>query len=329
MAEPEKTSVLGMLPAAAGVVGGMIGQIGARRRQMEDQQKLQDMQVRGQKEMLEAQRQKEMQMWQDTNYSAQVDQMKQAGINPALLYGKGGGGGTTVGGGGMSVSGGQASTSAQTTQASTGMGMMMGQLAMQAAQMELIKAQTNKTNVEANKIGGIDTELATTENKFKQIMVSLEGQSLEYKLDKLAQEVNIAEGQASSALAKGNVDEVTVKAQIDKVRQEAVNAALQGIALEKGVQLDNAKINEITQGIQQKWKELSINETKSRYEHEDRVKAIEEYTENALKVAGIMAVGNVVRDVVGIATRKVPKGKTTETYNDGTGASTWKHETYK
>jgi hypothetical protein len=40
-------------------------------------------------------------------------------------------------------------------------------------------------------------------------------------------------------------------------------------------------------------------------------KAIEEYTENALKVAGIHAVGNITKDIVGIATRKMPTGTTT------------------
>ena len=78
------------------------------RRQLKQQQKLQDQQIAGNKELLEAQRLKEMQMWEDTNYSAQKEQMRKAGLNPALMYGMGGGGGTTVGGGGGAVSAGEA-----------------------------------------------------------------------------------------------------------------------------------------------------------------------------------------------------------------------------
>ena len=37
-------------------------------------------------------------MWEKTNYAAQIEQMKKAGLSPALMYGQAGAGGGTVSG---------------------------------------------------------------------------------------------------------------------------------------------------------------------------------------------------------------------------------------
>jgi len=49
----------------------------------------------------------QMDMWNKTNYGAQLKHMKDAGLNPALMYGMGGGGGATTGsqGGGSAAKG--------------------------------------------------------------------------------------------------------------------------------------------------------------------------------------------------------------------------------
>ena len=47
-------------------------------------------------------------MWNETNYGAQVSHLEAAGLNPALMYGAGGGGGSTTAGSGA---GGQATAS--------------------------------------------------------------------------------------------------------------------------------------------------------------------------------------------------------------------------
>ena len=44
-------------------------------------------------------------MWKDTNYSAQMEELKKAGLNPGLLYGMSGGGATTIGTGVKTTSG--------------------------------------------------------------------------------------------------------------------------------------------------------------------------------------------------------------------------------
>ena len=98
-------------------------------------------------------------MWDKTNYPAQVEQMKEANLSPALMYGQGGAGGGTV-------SGAQGQGTSQPTDRSIEMklkGQEMGlQLANLASQIKLNESQANKNNAEANKTAGVDTELAKT-----------------------------------------------------------------------------------------------------------------------------------------------------------------------
>ena len=98
-------------------------------------------------------------MWEKTNYAAQIDQMKKAGLSPALMYGQAGAGGGTV-------SGAQGQGTSQPTDRSIEMklkGQEIGlQLANLASQIKLNESQANKNNAEANKTAGVDTELVKT-----------------------------------------------------------------------------------------------------------------------------------------------------------------------
>lgn len=319
--------VIKALPVVGGIYGA-ISNIGAEGRQVEQQEKLQELQIKGAKELAEQQRINAMKMWNDTNVGAQVEHLEEAGMNPALLYGKGGMGGATTGSGGMPMPTGATAASVDPnakTRTIMELGMMM-------ANKALIESQTRKNNVEADATAGVKTaegQQNIAESKSRQAMNEVNtkyaNESIEFRLDMIAQEANKALGEAQSALAKGNVDQVTVDSKIAQVRQEATNAAITAAAMESGIQLNNAKINEITQDIQRKWQELTMNQSKTRYEHEDRLTAIKEYTSNALKTAGIIAAGNIVGDVVKIATRQIPKGNISTTTN---GAGQTISETY-
>lgn len=135
---------LGALGQAANIMG--IGQKKQDERQLKQQQALTGQQVNAQKELAQYQQDLGLDMWNKTNYKAQVDHLKQAGLNPALLYGKGGGGGATVGMGiNTGVNGGQAANAAATQQANTA---TQQQMAMMGAQLKLLEAQTK--NIEAD-----------------------------------------------------------------------------------------------------------------------------------------------------------------------------------
>lgn len=148
--------------AAQTFLGGLAGQIWGKQqdeRQLEQQKKLTEIGVGAGKDMAAYNAELQYDMWNKTNYGAQMKHLQEAGLNPALIYGMSGGGGATTGSPGGSVAGtGQAANAAQTMQANTAMGM-------QLAQMRLLEAQTEKTKVEADKIAGVDTTEATERTK--------------------------------------------------------------------------------------------------------------------------------------------------------------------
>lgn len=77
-------------------------------------------------------------MWEYTGYGGQIRQMRDAGLNPSLMYGGGGGGGQSTSGG-----------SQQGVTAIQPMGLTVAlQARQQAAQIELIEAQAAKTKAE-------------------------------------------------------------------------------------------------------------------------------------------------------------------------------------
>ena len=80
-------------------------------------------------------------MWEKTNYAAQIEQMKKAGLSPALMY-------SQTGAGGGTVSGAQGQGTSQPTDRSIEMklkGQEMGlQLANLASQIKLNESQANK-----------------------------------------------------------------------------------------------------------------------------------------------------------------------------------------
>lgn len=142
---------------SGGVLGGAMGMLLGDyndRRQYNQQERLQNLQMQGQQKMSRFNLEQQMELWNRTNYQAQKEQMKKAGLNPALLYGMSGGGGATtatqqgnVGGGNAPVGGGE-----------VGMGIQAGmQMQLLAAQKANIEADTKNKEAQAAKTAGVDT----------------------------------------------------------------------------------------------------------------------------------------------------------------------------
>lgn len=128
--------------AAAGLIGQGIAK-GKDARQIVQQGKLNEQQIEANTKMLAIQNNAAYEMWEKTGYGGQKEQMMKAGINPALMYGMGGGGGQSMGTQAASVGAtkAQGRTGNESEQA-VAMGMQL------IAQTELLKAQ--KDNVEAD-----------------------------------------------------------------------------------------------------------------------------------------------------------------------------------
>ena len=117
------------------------------------------------KEAAEQSQQYSKEMFDYTGYENQVAHMKAAGLNPALLYGNGGGGGATATGGtaiaGQGSAGsapGGAGPQAIKSQIVEGAGMGI-QLGLMNAQKRNLEADATKKEADAAKTAGVDTDL--------------------------------------------------------------------------------------------------------------------------------------------------------------------------
>lgn len=187
------------------------------------------------------------QMWDDTNYSAQVAHMKKAGLNPGLAYGMSGGGGQTVGsgGGGGSVGG---------AQAPAGGGEMMG-MQLLGAQKALVEAQTEKTKAETEKTAGVDTDLTATQGKIAELERSMKHDTYEETYYKITAE-------ADKAFAEATIAGETVDTEV-KIRQgELIGIALANELKREKINLTDEQTKAMVEGVAQKWKDLELKEGK-------------------------------------------------------------------
>lgn len=314
------------------------------RRQLRQQEALMQQQIAGQKELTKFNQEMSYDMWLKTNYGPQVEQMKKAGLNPALMYGMGGGGGQSTNVTPGNVTGGNAPVGGG--EVMSGMGMT-SQLGLIEAQRKVLESQARLNNTEADKKEGVDTELGKTqianltqgiqnakaEEELKKVQVriadldeKLKGETFEYAINTIKWQSDKLYSELEKIQRENQISAETYDEQIKIVKAELVGIYLRNSLTQaqtgktkSDIQVNNAQIQKMSADIAQKWKELNLTESRNEYEHSDRVKAIEEYTENALKVAGIMAAGHIISDVTGIVTRKVPKGmKSTSTGPKGT-----------
>ncbi|AXH73567.1 MAG: DNA pilot protein [Microviridae sp.] len=231
-------------------------------RQAEQQKRLQEIQIQGNKEMADYNMKNSLKMWEETSYKAQMEQMKKAGLNPALLYGQGGAGGATTAGAatGAGVSGGNAPQGGNEI-----MGLMMMQ-----AQIKNLEADTQKKEVEAEKTAGVDTELTKssieniaqgiTESKAKTevLQVDRDIKNVQWRIaDATEQEVIRSIGlkmqQAAQTFDKmvreNSIGDETRITLINQAKQDLVQTSLQNLLIKANTGKTEAEIKEISAKI--------------------------------------------------------------------------------
>jgi len=189
------------------------------------QEKLMGINLKNQKELNQQGRNIQMDLWNKTNYGAQVRHMKEAGLSPGLIYGNSGGGGATTGsqGGGSAASGGAPSRPQMGMEA-----LLMGK------QMKLMEAQTRDINASAeNKENGVKSNLQADYDSKVQ---TIEGQKINNKI------------QGESA-----------QAQIEKIRKEAVTEGLKQKMLSSGIELNDTKMEQLENKIYQDWAKVGFS----------------------------------------------------------------------
>lgn len=153
-----------------GAFANIIGGLAASSQQRADNEYLMNKQAEINREQADYSTDLAKNYWDYTNYENQVKHMKEAGLNPALFYAKGGQGGSTGGGQAQGV-GLPSTTPTMARIQAQGMGAQLQNI---LSQVELNKAVAKKTDAEADKIKGVDTQLAEAEAKLKERIANLQ-----------------------------------------------------------------------------------------------------------------------------------------------------------
>ncbi len=244
-----------------------------RKKQLEQQQALTNQQVAANKELALHNKELEFDLWNKTNYEAQVAHMKNAGLNPALMYGQAGQG--VTGTAGQSAGGGHASDEASRQQASVASAGMALQLSMQQAQIENIKAQTEKTKAETENVGS-STQLnikkldeITQSIEVMKSDISLKGAQkelteLQSNSTKIANEFN---SENNKSLIKQNVsiaEKLLAEAQLSQQSIDTIlktlRANLANVVAETSLKYSNIKLNDAN--IEKLLTSITIDRTK-------------------------------------------------------------------
>lgn len=273
-----------LLAAGAGQAMGMLND----RRQIKMNEKLIEQQTAAGMEMGRFNQKLALDMWDKTNYEAQRKHLEKAGLNPALMYGTAGSGGTTQGGRADMPS----SSTAPTGGGELGMGMQAGlQAQMMQAQIEATKAQTENTKadtaVKLEQPGVMETGRQLTQQQTlnavtQGIVLDLEKEikNIEkYKADNTAsdiiQQINYemqrAEGEAKQAQTEGKLKEETYNEALQQIRQTTIEQQVRIASGKMSIQADEAKIKQISAEItktyadnQREWEKLSYEDRKIR-----------------------------------------------------------------
>lgn len=223
-----------MLDIAAGaVMGGISNQMGG------------NAQMRRQKELNEHGRQQSMQMWNDTNYGAQMKHIKDAGLNAGLLYGQGGAGGATA----------QAGSGGSAPQAKM---MDVGQ----AAQIGLLNAQKenieSKTKLQNEQSKG---QVQTTELTYQQGRgVFMENLVKDFAFGNRGDKDNRGGAHyGDTQIYENSPEGKKILLGPRKIQAELDKLEIEKTAIDAGIKLTEEKAREIYNDILRKWVETGLS----------------------------------------------------------------------
>lgn len=229
-------ATLGMAAAQAG--GQYVLQSAGQTRGYRKQRKLNEQGEEISKRLTDYNMGKQLEMWERTGPQGQMEQLKLAGLNPALIYGMGGAGGQTANIDTGSASGG--STPAE--------GRGAFDIAS-IAQLQLLQAQ--KENIEADTK---NKEMDTTKKDQEQY-----GQGIENAFNMWLQSTDEQGNDTNTDIHLSIAGKQKIE-ELRKTAQEALNEEVKTRLNEKGIQLDEATINKMTADITQRAQELKLME---------------------------------------------------------------------
>lgn len=213
---------MGLIGTAFGLIGGLAGQSMAQKRQFANEKELMGLQARYNKEAAAYSQQLQKEMWDYTNYENQVKHLKAAGLNPALVYGMGGGGGSTAGSAQTAGVGNPGTTA-------VGMGLEAAQL---FSNIRLTNAEASKAEAEAEKTSGVDTELAKAQANlanFNATLADKKGKLTDEQLETQKQLTSKCMQEVRLLMTKADVAEETKETEIQTIAQNLDNMIWDGL----------------------------------------------------------------------------------------------------
>lgn len=265
---------LGLLTGAAGTaIGGALG-LGidaiSQKMQLNQAEKLQEMQMQGQKEMAqfnaELGTKTALDMWNKTNYGAQRKHMEAAGLNVGLMYGGGGGGGATTQ---TANVGGNVQGQSANPGGAAGMGMAIGQqILMNQAQIDLIKAQTEKTKVDTEKTAGVDTQGVILDNEYKKIQNKIKDATTIDEINQAAHNANSTYLDVSLKALQHHTTKESQDAQIQIIKNDAILKSVEIKQKQAGIELTEMQTKETAEKINKIVTEIQSMNIKNEQEWE-------------------------------------------------------------
>lgn len=275
----------GAAASAGGEVMSWAGELlfGNRRRkkQIEQQKKLTDIQVEANKELARHGFALQKEMFEATGYGAQRRQMEEAGLNPALMYGNAGAGGQLGAGQTGNTSTGQASDEASMMNAITNKLAMGLQLSMQKAQIKNIEADTKQKEAEAEKTSTVDTEL--TKISIKDITATINNKEVQRESLLLDNDLKILEYTVMYDTTQDRANEI-------KYRAESAKQTL--LELQRNNEIEDAVKQQIIESYRLKLKDITadiiLKETGAEINREQAKKIVQDITNSIqdLKLKG-------------------------------------------
>lgn len=295
------------------------------KKQLEQQQKLSEQQAKIQKDLNRSQLENQMELWERTNYSAQMKQLKDAGLNAGLIYGMSGGGGATAS---ASTGGGISGGNADGASARSAIGIQTAsQIALMQAQKENIEADTENKKAQIPKVGA-EAENITQDTVNKTLLA--ENQKLDLEFNKIRNEIqsetkeNTING-STSAVNKLNEEvrklqsEISINtsnAEILKRSKETIikkyNAELENIMAKTIESESGNKVNIVM--AEKLAKDINLGYAQLEVQMKGQEVSLEQTRQMANSImisAGINAVGNLSGGLAKMLMSK--RGITTET----------------
>lgn len=273
----------GIGSALSGGLGGLMGMMfqgEQNQNQLNQQQALTNMQEQANEKLSAFNFNQQFDLWNKTNYPAQVDQLNKAGLNPALLYGKSGGGGTTTGtpsggiGMGIAPSGNPVQQMMQNT--------IAGQEA--AADIKLKNAQADNIAAKTPQEAGLMTAtidsinqgvnnqkaqeaLTDAQAQTARIANSIQGETIDDQIATIRATAGQIQNEMQRTVRQNNMDAATYNDKISTIHGimigTFINNNLQKAQTNQAQAATTNIQQQTTQSIQtiaQQWKQLGINQ---------------------------------------------------------------------